>query len=102
MKREKEKEKLQQDLKKTKKNQADLVKGLKVTPFSQLNDKLPLKFEQINENNDLCKLLLKDPSAMTDQEKAYINSLNDKEFKRFTEFLRLKAKEAKNTGNDLG
>jgi len=89
-------------LKKTKKSQNELVKGLKATPFSQINDKLPHKFEQINENNDLCKLLLKDPLNMTIQERAYINSLDDKEFKRFTEFLKLKAKEQQFIGNELG
>lgn len=89
-------------MKKTKKSQNELVKGLKATPFSQLNDRLPLKFEQINENNDLCKLLLKDPLNMTIQERAYINSFDDKEFKRFTEFLKLKAKEQQFIGNELG
>jgi len=39
---------------------------------------------------------------MTIEEKIYINSLDDKEFKRLIEYLKVKSRELQWRGNDLG
>lgn len=64
--------------------------------------KIPLSYENIDENKELVRLLLKKPTAMTIEEKVYINSLDDKEFKRLIEYLKVKSRELKWRGNDLG
>lgn len=65
-------------------------------------NKIPLKYEDIEENKELVRLLLKNPKTMSMEEKAYIDSLSDKEFKRLIEYLKVKSKELEWRGNDLG
>ena len=99
MKKEKESENFQKDLKKVKKNQKNLSNTLKSVPFTQKFPKLPLNIE---ENDELVALLLKDPDLMTPEEKDYIQSFNKDEFKRFMTFLDKKKKEQKWQGNGYG
>lgn len=99
MKKEKEIENYKKDLKKVKKDQKNLSNTLKNIPFTQKFPKLPINIE---ENEELVSLLLKDPDLMTPEEKNYIQSFNKDEFKRFMTFLNNKKKEQKWQGNGYG
>lgn len=93
-----------------KSNQDNLNNKLKNTPFSNSNknikfnpqQRLPKSLDEIEENEELVKLLLKNPNEMSSEEKFYISSLNKEEFKRFVEFLKRKNRELSWRGNDLG
>jgi hypothetical protein len=64
--------------------------------------RLPKTLKEIEENPDLVLLLLKEPSKMSEEEKSYIKSFSDAEFKLFAEFLKIKEKELSWRGNDWG
>ena len=66
------------------------------------NNKFPVSYDNVEENKELVRLLLKNPINMTMEEKIYINSLNNEEFKRFVSYLKVKSKELQWRGNDLG
>jgi len=70
--------------------------------FVNPNKKIPNSYENIEENKELVRLLLKNPRDMTMEEKVYINSLDDKEFRRLIQYLKVKSRELQWRGNDLG
>ena len=98
------------NIEKVSENQKTLNKKLNATKFNKhnpniyftKNKKLPNTLQEIDENVELAKLLLKNPEKMTIEEKIYIASFNDKEFKLFIEYLRMKDRELKWQGNGLG
>jgi hypothetical protein len=96
------------NLTKVKTGQNNLNKQLKSAAFEKVSDdpnqiqKLPKKIEDFDENEDLVKLLLKNPEEMTIEEKVYIKSLSKEEFERFIKFLKVKDRELKWRGNDYG
>ena len=98
------------NIEKVSENQKTLNKKLNATKFNKnnpnnyftKNKKLPNTLQEIDENIELAKLLLKNPEKMTIEEKIYIASFNDKEFKLFIEYLRMKDRELKWQGNGLG
>ena len=101
---------LKSTIEKVSENQKILNKKLNSTKFNKnnpnnfftKNKKLPNSLQEIDENIELAKLLLKNPEKMTIEEKIYIASFNDKEFKLFIEYLRMKDRELKWQGNGLG
>ena len=101
---------LKSNIEKVSENQKILNKKLNSTKFNKNNPnnfftkhkKLPNTLQEIDENIELAKLLLKNPEKMTIEEKIYIASFNDKEFKLFIEYLRMKDRELKWQGNGLG
>ena len=101
---------LKSTIEKVSENQKILNKKLNSTKFNKnnpnnfftKNKKLPNTLQEIDENIELAKLLLKNPEKMTIEEKIYIASFNDKEFKLFIEYLRMKDRELKWQGNGLG
>jgi hypothetical protein len=109
-KNEKEEKEFVTSFNSVKSNQDSLNNKLKNTPFSNSNknvkfnpkQRLPKTLDEIEENEELVKLLLKNPNDMTPEEKFYISSLNKEEFKRFIEFLKRKNRELSWRGNDLG
>lgn len=109
-KKEKEKNEFVKNLNKVKQNQENLDHKLKKVPFDKKNQninlmvksRLPKTLSEIEENEELVRLLLKNPKEMTMEEKVYIGSFDDKEFARFIEFLKLKNKEIRWRGNDWG
>ena len=108
--KEKEKSDFLCNVKTVQKDQEKLVKNLRQVPFDKNNknnffissQKLPKTIDEIEENTELVKMLLKNPQEMTPEEKAYISSFNKEEFKRFIQFLKLKDREIKWRGNDYG
>jgi hypothetical protein len=101
---EKGKEDYINSLNKVKVNRDNLQTKLKSVPFqySGLTGKLPRTVEEIQGNEDLVKLLLKNPDDMTPEEKVYISNFNEEEFKVFINFLKIKQKELGWRGNDWG
>ena len=101
---------LKKDLRKVNENQKILEKKLKNIPYNKNNEnnffskrkRLPNTIQEINDNNELARLLLKNPDKMTTEEKVYISSFNNREYKLFIEFLKMKDKEIKWQGNGLG
>ena len=107
-KMQKEAEEFHKNLKKISKNQATLKEKLlnlnnsnKKYYYSK-KMKLPPKVEDIDDDVDLAKLLLKNPTKMTEEEKAFIASFNKREFALFIQYLRLKDRELKWQGNSYG
>ena len=70
--------------------------------FFPKKKKLPDTIEDIEDNPELSRLLLKNPDKMTEEEKVYIASFNDREFNLFVKYLKLKDREIKWQGNGLG
>jgi hypothetical protein len=107
-KKETEKNVFINDLGKTKANQNSLNKQLKTNQYGNTSNdintiqKLPKKIEDFDENDELVKLLLKNPEEMSIEEKVYIKSLSKEEFDRFVNFLKIKDRELKWRGNDYG
>ena len=101
---------LKKDLRKVNENQKILEKKLKNIPYNKNNEnyffskrkRLPNTIQEINDNNELARLLLKNPDKMTTEEKVYISSFNNREYKLFIDFLKMKDKEIKWQGNGLG
>ena len=102
---------LKKDLRKVNENQKLLNKKLGNIPYNNKNNpnnffskqkRLPNNIQEINENYELSRLLLKNPDKMTIEEKIYISSFNDKEYKLFIDFLKMKDREIKWQGNGLG
>ena len=106
-KKEKNKNEFINSIKIVKRTQELQETKLKQTQFNKhtnlsLNHKLPKTIHEIEENEDLVRLLLKNPEEMTAEEKIYINGFSKEEFKRFMQFLKIKNKELKWRGNDWG
>ena len=102
---------LKQDIRKVNENQKKLNQKLKNIPYSNKNNpnnffskkkRLPDTIQDIEDNTELAKLLLKNPDKMTNEEKVYIASFNDKEFDLFIKYLKMKDREIKWQGNGLG
>ncbi len=101
---------LKQNVKKINKNQKELNKKLAQTQLNSKNPNyyfsknkhLPNTLNEIDENTELAKLLLKNPDKMTVEEKIYIASFNNREFELFINYLRMKDRELKWVGNGLG
>ena len=102
---------LKKDLRKVNQNQRQLNQKLKNIPYNNKNNpnnffskkkRLPNTIQEIEDNEELARLLLKNPDKMTTEEKVYIASFNDREFKLFIEFLKMKDREIKWQGNGLG
>ncbi len=98
---------LKQNVKKINKNQKELNKKLAQTQLNSKNPNyyfsknkhLPNTLNEIDENTELAKLLLKNPDKMTVEEKIYIASFNNREFELFINYLRMKDRELKWVGN---
>ena len=93
---------LKQDIRKVNENQKKLNQKLKNIPYSNKNNpnnffskkkRLPDTIQDIEDNAELAKLLLKNPDKMTNEEKVYIASFNDKEFDLFIKSLKMKDRE---------
>ena len=102
---------LKKDLRKVNENQKKLNKKLKNIPYENKKNpnnffskqkRLPDTIQDIEDNADLARLLLKNPDKMTTEEKVYIASFNDREFKLFIDYLKMKDREIKWQGNGLG
>ena len=102
---------LKKYLRKVNDNQKQLNEKLKNTPYENNKNpnnffskkkKLPDTIEDIEDNPELSRLLLKNPDKMTEEEKVYIASFNDREFNLFVKYLKLKDREIKWQGNGLG
>ena len=101
---------LKKDLRKVNENQKKLNQKLKNVPFNKKNSnnffskqkRLPNTIQEIDDNIELARLLLKNPDKMTTEEKVYIASFNDREFKLFINYLKMKDRELKWQGNGLG
>ena len=102
---------LKKDLRKVNENQKRLNQKLKNIPYNNKKNpnnffskqkRLPNTIREIEDNIELSRLLLKNPDKMTTEEKVYIASFNDREFKLFIEFLKMKDRELKWQGNGLG
>jgi len=102
---------LKRDLRKVNENQRRLNQKLKNVPYSNKKNpnnffskqkRLPNTIQEIEENEELARLLLKNPDKMTTEEKVYIASFNDREFKLFIDYLKMKDREIKWQGNGLG
>ena len=102
---------LKKDLRKVNENQKRLNQKLKNVPFNNKKNpnyffskkqRLPNSIQEIDDNLELARLLLKNPDKMTTEEKVYIASFNDKEFKLFIDYLKMKDREIKWQGNGLG
>ncbi len=102
---------LRNDIRKVNENQKKLNQKLKNIPYENKKNpnnffskkkRLPDTIEDIEDNAELVKLLLKNPDKMTNEEKVYIASFNDKEFALFIKFLKMKDREIKWQGNGLG
>ena len=101
---------LKQNVKKINKNQKELNKKLAQTQLNSKNPNyyfsknkhLPNTLNEIDENTELAKLLLKNPDKMSTEEKIYIASFNNREFELFINYLRMKDRELKWVGNGLG
>ena len=83
---------LKKDLRKVNENQKRLNQKLKNIPYNNKNNpnnffskqkRLPNTIQEIEDNKELARLLLKNPDKMTTEEKVYIASFNDREFKLF-------------------
>ena len=96
--------KLKRDLRKVNENQRRLNQKLRNVPYCNKKNpnnffskqkRLPNTIQEIDENEELARLLLKNPDKMTTEEKVYIASFNDREFKLFIDYLKMnkKAKE---------
>ena len=103
--------KLKKDLRKVNENQKKLNQKLKNIPYENKKNpnnffskqkRLPDTIQDIEDNADLARLLLKNPDKMTTEEKVYIASFNDREFKLFIQYLKMKDREIKWQGNGLG
>lgn len=107
-KQEKEGKEFINNIKKVKNSQDALDTKLKTVPFNNKNEnfsiksRLPKTINEIEENEELVKMLLKNPNDMTAEEKIYISSFNKEEFKRFIQFLKMKNRELSWRGNDWG
>ena len=105
---QKESQTFHQNLRKIARNQATLKEKLLSLNNSNRNYyyskkmKLPSRIDEIDDDIDLTKLLLKNPTKMTEEEKAFIASFNKKEFAMFIEYLRMKDRELKWQGNGYG
>ena len=102
---------LKKDLRKVNENQKRLNQKLKNIPYNNKNNpnnffskqkRLPNTIQEIEDNKELARLLLKNPDKMTTEEKVYIASFNDREFKLFINYLKMKDREIKWQGNGLG
>ena len=102
---------LKKDLRKVNENQKKLNQKLKNIPYENKKNpnnffskqkRLPNTIQEIEDNFELARLLLKNPDKMTTEEKVYIASFNDREFKLFINFLKMKDREIKWQGNGLG
>ena len=102
---------LKKDLRKVNENQKKLNKKLQNIPYENKKNpnnffskqkRLPDTIQDIDDNSDLARLLLKNPDKMTNEEKVYIASFNDREFKLFINYLKMKDREIKWQGNGLG
>ena len=102
---------LKKDIRKVNENQKKLNKKLQNIPYENKKNpnnffskqkRLPDTIQDIEDNADLARLLLKNPDKMTTEEKVYIASFNDREFKLFIDFLKMKDREIKWQGNGLG
>ena len=102
---------LKKDIRKVNENQKKLNKKLQNIPYDNKKNpnnffskqkRLPDTIQDIEDNADLARLLLKNPDKMTTEEKVYIASFNDREFKLFIDFLKMKDREIKWQGNGLG
>ena len=102
---------LKKDLRKVNENQKKLNQKLRNIPYNNKNNpnnffskqkRLPNTIREIEDNIELSRLLLKNPDKMTTEEKVYIASFNDREFKLFIEYLKMKDRELKWQGNGLG
>ena len=102
---------LKKDLRKVNDNQKKLNRKLQNIPYENKKNpnnffskqkRLPDTIQDIEDNADLARLLLKNPDKMTTEEKVYIASFNDREFKLFIDYLKMKDKEIKWQGNGLG
>ena len=102
---------LKKDLRKVNENQKKLNQKLKNIPYDNKKNpnnffsnqkRLPNTIQEIEDNHELARLLLKNPDKMTTEEKVYIASFNDREFKLFIEYLKMKDREIKWQGNGLG
>ena len=102
---------LKKDLRKVNENQKKLNQKLKNIPYDNKKNpnyffskqkRLPNTIQEIEDNHELARLLLKNPDKMTTEEKVYIASFNDREFKLFIDYLKMKDREIKWQGNGLG
>jgi hypothetical protein len=102
---------LKKDLRKVNENQKKLNQKLRNIPYNNQKNpnnffskqkRLPNTIQEIEDNIELTRLLLKNPDKMTTEEKVYIASFNDREFKLFINFLKMKDRELKWQGNGLG
>ena len=102
---------LKKDLRKVNENQKKLMQKLRNIPYNNKKNpnnffskqkRLPNTIQEIEDNIELTRLLLKNPDKMTTEEKVYIASFNDREFKLFINFLKMKDRELKWQGNGLG
>ena len=102
---------LKKDLRKVNENQKRLNQKLKNVPYDNKKNpnyyfskrqRLPNTIQEIDDNFELARLLLKNPDKMTTEEKVYIASFNDREFKLFIDYLKMKDREIKWQGNGLG
>ena len=102
---------LKKDIRKVNENQKKLNKKLQNVPYENKKNpnnffskqkRLPDTIQDIDDNADLARLLLKNPDKMTNEEKVYIASFNDREFKLFINYLKMKDREIKWQGNGLG
>ena len=102
---------LKKDLRKVNENQKKLNQKLRNIPYNNKKNpnnffskqkRLPNTIQEIEDNIELARLLLKNPDKMTTEEKVYIASFNDREFKLFINFLKMKDRELKWQGNGLG
>ena len=102
---------LKKSLRKVNENQKQLNQKLKNIPYNNKNNpnnffskqkRLPNTIQEIEDNKELARLLLKNPDKMTTEEKVYIASFNDREFKLFINYLNMKDREIKWQGNGLG
>ena len=106
-----EQKQFRKNIKKINENQKKLNQKLKNTQYNPKKNpnnyfsktkRLPNSIQEIEENPDLARLLIKNPDKMTPEEKIYIASFNDREFKLFIEYLKMKDREIKWQGNGLG
>ena len=112
----KEKKQFENSLQKFKKQELDFKKTmekinktkhdlLRHASKEQLNVntlKLPKTYDKICQNEDLCKILLKKPDIMSEEERNFIGSFNKAEKELFLEFLKKQAQELGWQGNGLG
>ena len=102
---------LKKDIRKVNENQKKLNQKLKNIPYENNKNpnnffskkkRLPDTIQDIEDNADLARLLSKNPDKMTEEEKVYIASFNDREFALFIKYLKMKDREIKWQGNGLG